>query len=509
MNVKLRTYQEETRSEIRSAFANGSQRVVMCLPTGAGKTVVFSDIVSRAARRGSRVLLLTDRLELFKQTMKAIERTGTGVEIIDAKAKRVSTKATVIVGMIETIKRRWSKAQRQTEVIYNWKHSEIDWRYLLEWTPDLIVIDEAHKGSFNKILTDIFPDVRIIGATATPVGKHFYKHYQSIVQTIDVPDLVEEGFLSPVKAYQMKDVQADMSGVKMTGGDYNEKEMFGKFDDAKLYAGVVSEWSRMAFNRKTMVFCVNIEHSQKTHREFVDSGYLDTYIVHSNMSQDERQYNIRSFEKSSSGIMVNCGILTTGYDHPPVSCIVLNRATASLPLFLQMIGRGSRISEGKQDFIVLDFGENHTRHGCWDEPRQWKLDPPKKKKLGAAPTRTCEGCEAMLPAQQRECPHCGLIKEYDEKDIDDLLKQGQLVPVSMVFPELIGKRITEVSIDDLIALEKLKRYKSTFIWRVLRSRGTEAIREYHRTRGHKYGWLQRQLQLIEQGDTEVKDIIIR
>ena len=146
--MNLRPYQQNAISDLRESFKNGHRRIILALPTGAGKTVVFSEMVRMAANKGTRVLVLTDRIELFEQTFKAIQRHNIPIQIVNANTASIDTRAVVTVAMIETLHRR---------------------AYNVE--PDLIIIDEAHKGNFTKLI-DTHPSARVIGATATPIGKH-------------------------------------------------------------------------------------------------------------------------------------------------------------------------------------------------------------------------------------------------------------------------------------------------------------------------------------------------
>ena len=156
--LHLRPYQLNAISDLRESFKEGHKRIILSLPTGAGKTVVFSEMVRMAADKGTKVLVLTDRIELFEQTFKAIERHNIPIQIINANTTSIDTKAVVTVAMIETLHRR---------------------AYNVE--PALIIIDECHKNSFSKLI-DTHPSARVIGASATPIGKHIPKYYSVIIK---------------------------------------------------------------------------------------------------------------------------------------------------------------------------------------------------------------------------------------------------------------------------------------------------------------------------------------
>ena len=479
MTISLRKYQSESIDLLREGFRAGYQRQVLCLPTGAGKTVVFSEMVRAAAEKATTTLVLTDRTELFKQTISALGRAGVVVEEIRPGKNNIYTEARIYLGMVETLKRR---------------------KYL-QIKPQLIILDEAHKGSFNSII-DQFPLAKVIGATATPEGKHFFGTYQNIVQNIDIPELIELGFLSPCKAYQMED---DISDLQVKAGEYTDQSLMIHFDKPKLYSGVIENWQKFAPNTKTICFNVNIEHTMKMNQAFLDAGISSEYIT-SKTPKAERERILNGFKTGAFLVLNNCGILTTGYDEPSIETVVMNRATKSLPLFLQCAGRGSRIYPGKDRFTLLDFGMNHDRHGMWDEARTWKIKKPKEKIDGIVAVKTCknEDCGCLLPVSTRVCKYCGYefpIKEAEEQN-------GIMVEVKPKPPTaLIGMKISDLTIQDLLDLEKSKSYKPSFIWRVVRSMGVEAIDQYGQLKGYSRGWSYRQKLDIE--NSNFTDYIIR
>jgi len=253
--MKLRPYQQDGVTELSQSFSS-NQRVIYCLATGGGKTVVFSEIVRLASLKRTQTLVLTDRIELFAQTFKVLSRSGLQIQQVNAQTSDVNFNplALITVGMVETVKRR----------------------LLLGYSPSLIIIDECHKGNFTKIITDHYPNARVIGVTATPVGKHLPKLYTQIIQTIDIPELISLGFLSPCLGYQMQD---DFSDLETKAGEYTEQSQWSHFNDRKLYAGVVDEWTNRCLGKKTIVFNVNIEHAVQMCDEFRKAGIISEVIT--------------------------------------------------------------------------------------------------------------------------------------------------------------------------------------------------------------------------------------
>lgn len=469
--ISLYPYQTEIIQQLRSGFLN-HQRQLMVAPTGSGKTVMFSAIVEAAVKRGTVTLVLTDRLELFKQTVESIESFNIPICKIDKDNKRTHPNAVLYIGMVETVKRRLS---------------------LLATIPfSLIIVDEAHIASFNKIF-DFWPKARVIGATATPIGTHLYKYYTNLVSCIDTPELVERGFLAPCKAYQMQD---DFSDVALDNkGEFRDDSLFNHMNKSKLYEGVIDKWLEKSPQQKTIVFNVNVEHTIKMTAAFNAAG-IKSYCIHSKTDDNERAWIMKEFASGSFPVLNNCGILTKGYNERPIKTVILNRATTSLALYLQMMGRGSRTFPGKSFFTALDFGGNHDRHGLWNELRTWTLAPPKKRRdaSGVAPVKTCKECDAMLPVQQKECPFCGYLYEPTEKE----LAQGRLVEITNnIRAGIPGKYVGQCTIPELIELEKTKTIKTTYVWRLMRSRGVMAISDYAMQKGYRDEWIIKQIEALE------------
>ncbi len=467
--ITLRPYQIEYIDKCSDAFRY-HQRIVLAAPTGAGKTAMFSEIVRRAAFKETPTLIVTDRTELFQQTFKALGRVNVTPQLIEPNNRNLYKDALINVAMVETLNRRLAKG--------------------FDLKPKLIIIDEAHMGSFNKLF-DHFPDVKVIGATATPIGKHFYTHYQQIIQCSDVPDLIKDGYLAPCRGFEMQD---DFSDLEVKHGEFTDASQFNHFNKRKLYDGVIDKWRELTPDTKTIVFCVNIEHSVKTYEAFAETG-VNAAVVTSLTGEVERRQILEAFSKGYIKVLVNCGILTKGYDEPSIETVIMNRKTMSLPLWLQCAGRGGRTYPGKSHFNLLDFGQNFTQHGLWDEPRTWTLEPPKKKKniVKEAPKKHCKQCDAVVAANARICQWCN----YEFPISDEQLASGIMVEVqSRVKPELIGVQIGELSVLELFELQKLGKYKPTFIWRIIRSKGETALAEYAELAGYKKGWLHRQFDSI-------------
>lgn len=466
--MQLRPYQQRAISELRDAIKEGHKRLILCAPTGAGKTVMFSFMVSSHLIRGGDALIATDRTEIMLQSDGAFSKIKLSPNII-SPAHKVDLSGNLHVGMVETIYRR------------RWKYLEF-----LEGKT-LVIFDEAHKSAFDKLAPFLHPDAIIIGATATPLrtGSQggLNKIYSKIVQPVDTPDLVRDGYLSRAITYG---VDIDLAGTMKTTGDFDENKVAQRFDDNRTYEGVISNYTRLCRGQKALLFASNIASSKDICYKLQQSGYKAAHLDYT-MNDATRRGILSWFSESEDGILCNVGILTAGYDCPSIRCIILYCATTSLIRFLQMCGRGSRIMEGKSSFTLLDFGNNVKRHGFWQMPRQWCLEKTKKRdKQGVPPIRQCDNCGALIPAKQIKCDICGHQKKVEDKN-----GKSPEVKLKLLEYKEIKRRIAEgATIEELEAIRQAKGYKPGWVVRQLNT--MEEAERYRQMKGYKHGWLKHQ-----------------
>jgi superfamily II DNA or RNA helicase/predicted nucleic acid-binding Zn ribbon protein len=462
--MQLRPYQLTAVDEIREAFKE-SKRVVLCLPTGAGKTVVFSEIVRRVLEKGRRVAIITHRRELLSQAGKLNRCDILMVETLNNQIKR---------GVVDLSS-------------YN-----------------LLVIDEAHIGNFRKIL-DGFEGF-VIGATATPVSKPpMAQSYGKLINSVGIGELIAQGYLCNPITYAMHPV--DTSKIASRMGEFTAQGLDDAFNRPKVYEGVVSEYCKRWRDKKAIVFCVNIEATINTALEFADK--LDgprVYAVHSKMSIEARARVMADYIASANGILVNCGIATTGFDCPDIEVVVVNRATKSVALWLQMVGRGSRPTASKKEFTILDFGENVHRLGFWQEARDWGkafAGMEQKKGQGVAPVKDCPCCGAVLYASARFCEFCGEIFATEKK-----AERGSLE--LMAYEKLNGRYLFEIAKTpaDLWELKSRKNYKQAFIERVLYYANYSELRRFWDAKGYTQGYTNRREREFAEGGA-VKNFIVK
>lgn len=455
--IELRLYQQTIIESLRQSMRNNNKRIILCAPTGAGKTIMFTYMVKRHLNKGGRALIFTHRKELLNQSSKTFKAFNIYPELITA-GSNPNLLHPLHVAMIETLDRR-----------------KEDYSLFIQ-SRTLIIIDEAHLNSFNKLLPYISPSTLVIGATATPYRKGkkipaLKDFYTDLVQNIDVPELLELGYLSRPKSYGIK---IDLSGVKSSGADYDTSKYY---EENKMYVGVVENWEKICKGKKTILFASNVENSIQVCNEFKSKGYEAKHID-GNTPSNIRTDILNWFDNTPNAIVCNCGILNAGFDQPDIEAVILYRATTSLPLFLQMVGRGSRITNNKDSFYILDFGNNIRRFGFWEQPRTWSLQKDEKPttKKDAAMVKECKNCSAIIPAKTIICPYCGMENKPKEKTKEFV----DLKP--LVYRDMLA--VTKKN--DNIELVKLCKEKKLNPYFVLHKKtNIEDAREFCKLMGYK------------------------
>lgn len=355
---------------------------------------MFTEIVKRTVDAGNRALIVTDRIELMRQSGGTLERFGLTSEYIRAGHYPNLNGQPVTVAMVETMNRRLNSEKRGA-AYRNW------FRNL-----DIIIFDECHKQAFNKIFPYVGEKTFVIGASATPYrrGKtvasldEFYSHMVDVAQ---INQLVNMGFLATPRQFG---VPVDMTGVRTVAGDYDENEMGRRYSEQRVFDGVIQNWWKLTPNTKTLAFSPNIAASTELMENARAAG-INARHLDSTMNKQQRVDTLNWLKTTPDAFLCNVGILTTGFDEPSVETIVLYRATKSLPLYLQMCGRGSRIHQptGKTEFTILDFGNNDREHGLWSDNREWSLQKIRTRD-GVAPTKQCPSCNGLVPSAVTTCP---------------------------------------------------------------------------------------------------------
>jgi hypothetical protein len=312
----------------------------------------------------------------------------------------------------------------------------------------LVIIDEAHNASFNKIIRH-FTDEYIIGVTATPLSSSkkepMNKYYNTLVTGPSIKTLIQLSYLSQNLTRAPKDVIDKAKLSIASTGDYDIQSMASEFMKQKYVMSTYKAYKRFARGKKTIIFNVNVEHSKEVQETFELFDYKCKH-VDATTSEIERQEIFKWFHDTPDAILCNVGIATLGFDEPTIECVIVNRATTSMPLWLQMCGRGSRycsqewVNENqykypyplkvKDRFQIIDMGGNCISHGDWCDDRDWRyiFNNPEIPKEGITPMKECPECGSFvhaatlickmsLPETGELCGHIFDRKKYEEQQM--------------------------------------------------------------------------------------------
>lgn len=397
--MRLRGYQERAVSETRTAMGR-YRRVVLQLPTGAGKGVILGDIASMAVSKGNSVLVLAHSEEILKQDAGHCVRWGAATDMVFASTKDIPDGKCVCM-MAQTARQR---AKRD------------DW---LRWLTgfSMYVFDECHRAEFD-FMFDILPaEAYVLGLSASPARygqqKQLGMEYAALVTGPTVAELVAGGFLCGCRLYSLDAPRLDDVEWSASRGDYVLGQMAAKFKSRPHYVGAVDNYMRICPGAKCLVFCCSSEQTIAVTKEFNDRGVKAKYCLSGDFDEDveysgERKEVIDGFGRGEFPVLVNYGILTTGIDQPDIKAVMLMFATTSVVKYLQCLGRASRMAEGKGgEFICMDFGTNYERLGRYEDDRDWGLWHKTGAGGGVAPTKICPNCGRMVPIQMNDCCFCG------------------------------------------------------------------------------------------------------
>lgn len=382
----LRPHQTAGMALLKRSLLAGNRRVVVHMPTGAGKTRFAAEIVNGALRKGNTVAFTVPAISLVDQTIDSFAMEGINcVGVMQASHAMTDLSKPVQVCSVQTLAHRGCP------------------------DVDVVLIDECHIGF--KVVHDWMrkrPNTIFIGLSATPWKRGMSDHWQDLVSPVSTQGLIDQGFLSPFRVYAP--THPDLSKVRTLAGDYHEGDLADVMSDGVLVADIVETWLKVAEWRPTLVFAVDCAHAAKLQSQFraagVPMGYCDAHV-----DLIERKLLFEQLSRGDIAGIVNIGTLTTGVD-ADIRCIVLARPTKSEMLHVQIIGRALRTAPGKADALILDHADNHARLGFVTDIHHAALLGGKdklktRKEEGEAMPRECSACHALKPAKVRECPHCG------------------------------------------------------------------------------------------------------
>ena len=342
--MELRPYQKEALAAIRERWQDGDRRTLLVLPTGTGKTIVFAKLTEACVRDGDRVLILAHRGELLDQAAEKLYR-ATGLRCAVEKAEQSCRQSwyRVTVGSVQTLMRE---------------------RRLQQFDPDYydkIIIDEAHhcvSDGYQRVL-QYFSGAKVLGVTATADRgdkRELGTYFDSLAYEYTLPRAIKDGYLSPIRALTIP-LQLDLSGVGMQSGDFKASDLDTALEPY-LYS-IAEEMGKICRERKTVVFLPLIRTSQKFRDILQEKGFAAAEV---NGESRDRAEILADFDKGRYNVLCNSMLLTEGWDCPSVDCIIVLRPTKIRSLYAQMVGRGTRLSPGKTELLLLDFLWHTQRH---------------------------------------------------------------------------------------------------------------------------------------------------
>ena len=402
MTLSLRPYQRAAIEALYDYFAASVGNPLIVMPTGTGKSVVIAGFTREAiaAYGDTRVLVLTHVKELIQQNFMALLRAWPEAPagIYSAGLSRRDIHAQILFAGIQSIHRHARQVQRC----------------------DLVLIDEAHllgrgdSGMYRSFLAQLNEInaglLKVVGFTATPYrldsgmlheGKD--RLFTDIAFQVPVLDMIQQGYLCPVVPKQTT-TQLDVGGVGTRGGEFIAKDLEAAVDRDEVTRAAVAEVVQHGEGRGSwLVFCSGVAHARHV-RDAIREHGVSCETVTGDTPGPERDAILAAFKAGRLRCVTNANVLTTGFDAPGVDLIALLRPTKSVGLYVQMVGRGTRLAEGKDDCLVLDFAGNTARHGPIDT-----VDGRKKEKSeepGEAPIKVCPECQTINHASVRRCIEC-------------------------------------------------------------------------------------------------------
>ena len=396
--IKLRDYQEKVLGEVYQHFQNKKKRVLLYAPTGAGKTVIASKIISDYVQQGKRVLFLVHRGKLVKQTCKTLDKFyGIDASVIWAQYAKPDYTKSVQVAMLQTIRNR-------------------------ELPPDidLVILDEAHTASYFKVWSRILDTyagkiwclnqkVDFLGLSASPwrskVKESYCQYFDEVVKAPYPSELIEKGHLSRARQFTYTNL-IDESKLKSKDGEFTQSSMASVCDAAfnsevvKIYLDKTTDT-----NRKPIAFCASVKQAQDLAHQFEQCGIVAKCIV-GDTPENERDQIFDDFTNNRTQLISSVGVLCEGFDEPSVNAILICRPIKSRALWVQICGRGLRVMIGKEDCWFFDYCGNIKRNGMPTQSFQIKLCPQVNDEQLEI-TKTCPNCESEILKFLAVCPHCG------------------------------------------------------------------------------------------------------
>lgn len=432
--MELRPYQSEAKAAVFTQWDKGARKTLVVLPTGCGKTIVFAKVAEECVRQGNRVLILAHRGELLEQAADKIKKsTNLGCATEKAEQSCLGSWFRITVGSVQSMQREKRLSQFSDDYF------------------NVIIIDEAHhciSDGYQKVLQH-FPDAKVLGVTATPDRgdmRNLGEFFESLAYEYTLPKAIREGYLSPIKAMTIP-LQLDLSGVSIQSGDFKAGDIATALDP--YLHQIADEMMKYCRDRKTVVFLPLVKTSQKFKDILNEKGFKAAEV---NGESKDRAEVLEDFDKGEYNVLCNSMLLTEGWDCPSVDCVIVLRPTKVRSLYSQMVGRGTRLYEGKSHLLLLDF--------LWHTERHELCHPAdlicEKKEVAQKMTENLEetaGCPMDLEEAERKASE-DVIAEREES----LAKQLQEMRTRK------KKLVDPLQFEMSIQAEDLSGYVPAFGW---------------------------------------------
>ena len=432
--MELRPYQAEAKAAVFEQWDKGTLKTLLVLPTGCGKTIVFAKVAEDCVRQGYRVLILAHRGELLEQAADKIKKsTNLGCATEKAEQTCLGSWFRITVGSVQSMQRE-KRLSQFSEDYFN-----------------VIIIDEAHhciSDGYQKVLQH-FPSAKVLGVTATPDRgdmRNLGEFFESLAYEYTLPKAIREGYLSPIKAMTIP-LQLDLSGVSIQSGDFKAGDIATALDP--YLHQIADEMMKYCRDRKTVVFLPLVKTSQKFKEILNEKGFKAAEV---NGESKDRAEVLEAFDKGEYNVLCNSMLLTEGWDCPSVDCVIVLRPTKVRSLYSQMVGRGTRLCEGKSHLLLLDF--------LWHTERHELCHPAdlicEKKEVARKMTENLEGtagCPMDLEEAERKASE-DVIAEREES----LAKQLQEMRTRK------KKLVDPLQFEMSIQAEDLSGYVPAFGW---------------------------------------------
>jgi len=459
--LKLRKYQKKTLKQINKSLKK-HDHVLLQAPTGFGKTVLFSSLCEKNVNKSKRILIIVPRIKLLNQISKTLMSIGIrrlDINIIQGNRK-FKQSAPIHLAMINTLHGRVKKNPKYLGDI------------------DVVVIDEVHighnKSMYKTIMDEYWNTSKWLGVSATPMDDKGYllKGYDDLVCNYQTADLVEMGYLLDIKIYKEK--SPDLNDVGMVGGDYNQKDLGDLMGNNILVGNAVGLWKSKFEGKKTMVFCVNIEHAKLVEMAFKHAN-IPCVLSHSKQSDRMNDKAHELFEKSAVKILISINKLTAGFDDPSVEVLLALRPTKTKSLMLQAVGRVLRPHPSMDKAIIVDCAGWYDEFGHPFQRLDLELPPPPKEKveMGEAKLKKCHVCKSKFKADEvvKEIVYsldgvtltifCPVCQELIDEQYTEYRNIGELEEIP---DPTITLGVTSTMISNFaVAIQKHKKYKRAWV----------------------------------------------